>query len=460
MFIYGRINTKCLQHYGRACQEYRQSSPVVVIGGIRRLGGLGMFFAIDLDAFYCGVEERRDPSLRGEPFCVVQKQCVASLSYPARALGVVKLSNIGDVLKQHPKMRTVNGENLAKYRQAGQEIFRFVQQLVGVPVERLGLEELRFDLTEQIAQLRRGFPADDVLSEWLADDDFMDAVGGRGAKLGDADFPDFYFQFDGHSVPPGHTTPQTLPLTAYIAGNLAAYIRDRIWFDLGYACSVGAGASKNLAKMACGVHKPRGVTLVVPGYEREFVAGMPLRKVPGMGRASRAVFDDLGLGDGRVGDLLDKVDERGFLDRLAPVLGDRAPGLYSLFQGEDRDGRVINGYVRPQQISIEESYPVYCAERDWPQETRRLARAVVDQAAIDWYDDDARVWSAVPATARVACVFANQAYVRKSRSRPFAWTADAGIDEFVDRLASTALLLLREVAATGRPRVINVALLQ
>ncbi len=47
---------------------------------------------LDLDAFFCSVEEIQNPDLRGKPFAVGGKPnergVVASCSYPARALGV------------------------------------------------------------------------------------------------------------------------------------------------------------------------------------------------------------------------------------------------------------------------------------------------------------------------------------------------------------------------------------
>jgi len=47
---------------------------------------------IDLDAFFCAVEELRQPALKGQPFAVGgrpdQRGVVSSCSYPARKFGI------------------------------------------------------------------------------------------------------------------------------------------------------------------------------------------------------------------------------------------------------------------------------------------------------------------------------------------------------------------------------------
>ena len=47
---------------------------------------------LDLDAFFCAVEEQRDPTLRNKPFAVggppERRGVVASASYAARQFGV------------------------------------------------------------------------------------------------------------------------------------------------------------------------------------------------------------------------------------------------------------------------------------------------------------------------------------------------------------------------------------
>ena len=63
---------------------------------------------LDLDAFFCSVEELRDPSLRGKPFAVGgrpdQRGVVASCSYAARRFGVHSAMPMGQAVKVCPML--------------------------------------------------------------------------------------------------------------------------------------------------------------------------------------------------------------------------------------------------------------------------------------------------------------------------------------------------------------------
>ena len=68
---------------------------------------------LDLDAFFCAVEEQRDPSLQGKPFAVggrpEQRGVVSSCSYAARQRGVRSAMPMGLALRQCPELIIVSG---------------------------------------------------------------------------------------------------------------------------------------------------------------------------------------------------------------------------------------------------------------------------------------------------------------------------------------------------------------
>ena len=51
-------------------------------------------------------------------------------------------------------------------------------------------------------------------------------------------------------------------------------------------CSIGVGTSKTVAKIASDMDKPRGLTVVFPGGERDFLAPLPVRTMSGIGAAA------------------------------------------------------------------------------------------------------------------------------------------------------------------------------
>ncbi|MEM9188807.1 MAG: DNA polymerase IV [Myxococcota bacterium] len=77
---------------------------------------------------------------------------------------------------------------------------------------------------------------------------------------------------------------------------------DRIEDELSLPSSVGIGTSKSVAKIASGLAKPRGVVLVPRGSEKSFLAGLPVRKFPGIGPVAERKL--LGLDVHTLGELV------------------------------------------------------------------------------------------------------------------------------------------------------------
>src|SRR5207244_4967715 len=80
---------------------------------------------LDLDAFFCAVEEQRDPTLRGKAFAVGgrpdSRGVVASASYMARKFGVHSAMPMAQAVRLCPDLLTVP-PNFAAYRAASQQV--------------------------------------------------------------------------------------------------------------------------------------------------------------------------------------------------------------------------------------------------------------------------------------------------------------------------------------------------
>jgi DNA polymerase-4 len=72
-------------------------------------------------------------------------------------------------------------------------------------------------------------------------------------------------------------------------------LHEAIGSELNLNCSIGIGISRVVAKIASDLAKPNGVLFVRPGYEERMFAGLPVRKMPGIGKVTEARLHDLGI---------------------------------------------------------------------------------------------------------------------------------------------------------------------
>jgi len=193
---------------------------------------------VDLDPFFVSVERSLDPSLRGRPMVIGGDGSgmgfVAAASDEARTAGV----RVGMALlqAQHlcPEAAFRRGD-LDTYGRVGEEVTAVL-----------------------LAASRR-------VERPSADEAFVDLSHEHGA------------------VPPVRA---------------AETIRDELQRRLGLDASLGLAASRLAARIASGWAKPRGLLVVLPGYERSFVATKPvslLELPPHLeGALERAGFETLG----------------------------------------------------------------------------------------------------------------------------------------------------------------------
>lgn len=201
---------------------------------------------LDLDAFYCAVEELRDPSLVGKPFAVGgrpdQRGVVASCSYPARRFGVRSAMPMSRALRLCPELVVISGRH-AEYSAVSRQVMAILRETSAL-LEQISIDEAFLDVSEN---------------------------------------------------------PESLEALCH---GLQSAIRSQ----LGLPCSLGAASNKLVAKIATDVGKARGrdagrhpdqppcaITLVPAGEEAQFLALLPVHLLWGVGPKTAERLDALGI---------------------------------------------------------------------------------------------------------------------------------------------------------------------
>jgi DNA polymerase-4 len=196
---------------------------------------------LDLDAFFCAVEELRDPTLAGKPFAVggrpESRGVVASCSYPARRLGIHSALPMSQAVRLCPGLIIVPTRHGA-YSAVSRQVMSRLAALTPL-VEQLSIDEAFLDVS---------------------------------------DLPD----------PPEQ-----------IAHGLQATIRR----DLQLPCSLGVASNKLVAKIANNVGKaaargaapPNAIQVVEPGQEAVFLAPLPCAELWGVGPKTAERLAALGI---------------------------------------------------------------------------------------------------------------------------------------------------------------------
>lgn len=243
---------------------------------------------VDMDAFFVEVERRREPRLRGIPVLVGgtgPRGVVASASYEARRRGARSAMPMAHARRLCPHAALVPPDH-ARYRAVSAEVFRLLRSITP-HVEGLSLDEA-----------------------------FLDVSGLR-------------LHYDS-AVPIGED------------------IRRRLQTELGLPASVGVASSKLLAKLASSAAKPDGLLHVPREREREFLDPLPVRALWGVGEATHATLERLGVTT--IGELAE-VPPATLRRHLGEVLG---ASLGRLAAG--RDDRPVLPEGAPKSISVEHTY--------------------------------------------------------------------------------------------------------
>jgi DNA polymerase-4 len=185
----------------------------------------------DLDAFYASVEQLLDPSLRGKPIAVGGGVVLAA-SYEARAFGVRGGMPGRRARELCPQLTFVTG-HFKDYQRLGDAAIKVIGDFTPL-VERISIDEA-----------------------------FADVVG-----------------------------------CTHLFGSpaeIAKTIRRRVRAELGLPISVGVARTKHLAKIASQVAKPDGLVVVDPDTELDFLHGLPVELMWGVGPATKARLAEIGV---------------------------------------------------------------------------------------------------------------------------------------------------------------------
>ncbi len=228
---------------------------------------------LDLDAFFCSVEELLDPSLVGKAFAVggspQGRGVIASCSYAARLKGVRSAMPAGKALQLCPELLMIHHRH-GLYSEYSDRVMSILQDTTPL-VEQVSVDEAFLDVSD---------------------------------------------------------LPQPLKL-------IAIGLQKRVADETRLPCSLGGATNKLVAKMANDYGKkqvhtgraPRAITIIEPGEEQAFLTPLEIQALWGFGPKTAEKLRERGIF--RIGQLyeLSESELRGFFGNHASEILDRAKGI-------------------------------------------------------------------------------------------------------------------------------------
>lgn len=229
---------------------------------------------IDMDAFYAQVEQRDNPDLKGKPVIVGGKSrnrgVVATASYEARKFGV------------HSAMPTARAHQLCPdgyYVSPRFDVYK--------------------EVSSQIMSIFKGYT--DIVQPVSLDEAYLDITHLVRKDLG--------------------------------ASQIAAFIKRDIITATNLTCSAGVSYNKFLAKIASGMNKPNGLTVIHYGNVEHILSDLPIGEFPGVGKVTEEKMQRLKIMNGK--------DLRGKSElELIELFGKKGSSLYQKARGIGSD--IIN----------------------------------------------------------------------------------------------------------------------
>ncbi|WP_135229349.1 DNA polymerase IV [Deinococcus fonticola] len=242
---------------------------------------------VDMDAFYASVEQRDDPALRGRALAVAwggKRSVVLTASYQARVFGVRSAMPLYRALERCPELLVVP-PRFEAYREVSTQIRAVFHEFTPL-VEPLSLDEAYLDVTYPL----KGGPS---------------------------------------------------------ATRLAGRIKRDILDCTGLSATAGVSVNKFLAKLASGLHKPDGLTVILPEQVEALLAPLPVTDFHGIGPATAARLRAHGIHTGADLRRSDPAQLAGWFGKVGEHYWRVAHGL---------DDRPVDPHRPHKSIGAEETY--------------------------------------------------------------------------------------------------------
>lgn len=263
----------------------------------------------DMDAFYASIEQRDHSELRGKPILVggspEARGVVAAASYEARDFGCRSAMPMKTAMRLCPQAQRIP-PRFSRYREVSDQVMAIFRRLTPL-VEPLSLDEAFLDVSQRVESGR---------------------------------------------------TPE----------ELARWIKGTVRSETRLTVSCGVATSKSLAKIASGMDKPDGLTVVPPGKERAVLAPLPVRDLWGVGLKTAARLERAGVTTvGQLAErplpwLIDRFGVRGEWFHQLAIGGDdsavnprrerKSISSEATFAEDSRDRGHLEEIVREQAASV------------------------------------------------------------------------------------------------------------
>jgi DNA polymerase-4 len=274
---------------------------------------------VDLDAFFCSVEELLDPSLKDKAFATGGtsdgRGVVTSCSYAARLHGVRSAMPMQKAMRMCRDLLTVRG-HYEYYSRYSKRVMNILQNITPL-VEPISIDEAFLDVTD--------LPQD----------------------------------------------PK----------NIALDIQIKIRRETGLPSSIGAASNKLVAKIATNIGKsghkkptpPMAIKVIPPGQEKSFLKTLPIGEMWGIGPRSEKLLRDFGIVV--IGDIqriqIEKLEK--ILGNFAYILKRRALGIDDRLVGNDENVKSISN-ERTFFDNLKKENEIYSIIKDLSEKVGRRLR--------------------------------------------------------------------------------------